>query len=142
MMHNCPIYDRVAGEENPERVTYTYELKQTLRYGENPHQQASFYIKPLGSRFSIAHADQTHGKELSYNNIRDTDAALQIVKEFEKPAAVAVKHMNPCGVGMVKMHQAHLQKHMKLIRHLYSVGLSPLTEKWMQRRPNNYMRFF
>lgn len=90
----------LAGEENPERVTYTYELKQTLRYGENPHQQASFYINPLGSRFSIAHADQTHGKELSYNNIRDTDAALQIVKEFEKPAAVAVKHMNPCGVGV------------------------------------------
>ncbi|GER74198.1 bifunctional phosphoribosylaminoimidazolecarboxamide formyltransferase/IMP cyclohydrolase [Weizmannia acidilactici] len=89
-----------VGEENPERVTFTYELKQTLRYGENPHQKASFYINPLGSEFSIAHAKQLHGKELSYNNIRDADAALQIVKDFKEPAAVAVKHMNPCGIGI------------------------------------------
>ncbi len=86
-------------EENPEKLTVTYELKQTLRYGENPHQQAAFYKKPLGSTFSIANAVQLHGKELSYNNINDADAALQIVKEFAEPAAVAVKHMNPCGVG-------------------------------------------
>jgi len=91
---------RLAGEENPERVTYTYELKQTLRYGENPHQKAAFYQKPLGSEFSIARAKQLHGKELSYNNIRDADAALQIIKDFQEPAAVAVKHMNPCGVGI------------------------------------------
>lgn len=90
----------LAGEEQPERVTFTYELKQPLRYGENPHQQAAFYVRPLGSKFSIAHAKQLHGKELSYNNIHDADAALQIVKEFEEPAAVAVKHMNPCGVGI------------------------------------------
>lgn len=87
-------------EEQPERVTVTYELKQNLRYGENPHQRAAFYQKPLGSDFSIAQATQLHGKELSYNNIRDADAALQIVKEFTEPAAVAVKHMNPCGVGV------------------------------------------
>jgi phosphoribosylaminoimidazolecarboxamide formyltransferase/IMP cyclohydrolase len=90
----------LAGEEQPERVTFTYELKQPLRYGENPHQKAAFYVRPLGSKFSIAHAKQLHGKELSYNNIRDADAALQIVKEFEEPAAVAVKHMNPCGAGI------------------------------------------
>jgi len=89
----------LAGEENPEKLTVTYELKQSLRYGENPHQKAAFYSQPLGSSFSVAQAEQLHGKELSYNNIRDTDAALQIVKEFEEPAAVAVKHMNPCGVG-------------------------------------------
>ncbi|UII56340.1 bifunctional phosphoribosylaminoimidazolecarboxamide formyltransferase/IMP cyclohydrolase [Cytobacillus spongiae] len=89
----------LANEENPEKLTVTYELKQSLRYGENPHQQAAFYRKPLGSVFSIANADQLHGKELSYNNINDADAALQIVKEFTEPAAVAVKHMNPCGVG-------------------------------------------
>ncbi|MDQ0219839.1 bifunctional phosphoribosylaminoimidazolecarboxamide formyltransferase/IMP cyclohydrolase [Peribacillus cavernae] len=88
-----------AEEENPESLTVTYELKQTLRYGENPHQKASFYKKPLGSAFSIAHAEQLHGKELSYNNINDADASIQIVKEFKEPAAVAVKHMNPCGVG-------------------------------------------
>ncbi len=89
----------LADEENPEKLTVTYELKQTLRYGENPHQKAAFYQKPLGSKFSIANAEQLHGKELSYNNINDADAALQIVKEFAEPAAVAVKHMNPCGVG-------------------------------------------
>lgn len=90
----------LAGEEAPEKLTVTYELKQSLRYGENPHQKASFYQKPLGSLFSIANATQLHGKELSYNNINDADAALQIVKDFSEPTAVAVKHMNPCGVGV------------------------------------------
>jgi phosphoribosylaminoimidazolecarboxamide formyltransferase / IMP cyclohydrolase len=90
----------VSGEENPERVTLTYELKQSLRYGENPHQKASFYRAPIGSEFSVAMARQLHGKELSYNNINDANAALQIIKEFTEPAAVAVKHMNPCGVGV------------------------------------------
>lgn len=89
-----------AGEENPESLTVTYEKKQDLRYGENPHQKAAFYKKPLGTKISIASATQLHGKELSYNNINDADAALQIVKEFKEPAAVAVKHMNPCGVGV------------------------------------------
>jgi phosphoribosylaminoimidazolecarboxamide formyltransferase / IMP cyclohydrolase len=89
----------LAQEETPETLTVTYELKQHLRYGENPHQKAAFYKKPLGSTFSIAYAQQLHGKELSYNNINDADAALQIVKEFTEPAAVAVKHMNPCGIG-------------------------------------------
>ena len=92
----------LVGIETPEKLTVTYELKQPLRYGENPHQKASFYRKPLGSKFSIANATQLHGKELSYNNINDADAALQIVKEFTEPAAVAVKHMNPCGVGTGK----------------------------------------
>ena len=92
----------LVGIETPEKLTVTYELKQSLRYGENPHQKASFYRKPLGSKFSIANATQLHGKELSYNNINDADAALQIVKEFTEPAAVAVKHMNPCGVGTGK----------------------------------------
>ncbi|WLR54905.1 bifunctional phosphoribosylaminoimidazolecarboxamide formyltransferase/IMP cyclohydrolase [Mesobacillus subterraneus] len=92
----------LAGEEQPEKMTVTYELKQSLRYGENPHQQAAFYQKPLGSAFSVAAAEQLHGKELSYNNINDANAALQIVKEFSEPAAVAVKHMNPCGVGIGK----------------------------------------
>lgn len=88
-----------VGEEDPETVTYTYEKKQSLRYGENPHQKATFYKKPLAGTVSIAEAVQLHGKELSYNNIKDADAALQIVREFTQPAAVAVKHMNPCGVG-------------------------------------------
>jgi len=90
---------KLTDEETPEKLTVTFELKQSLRYGENPHQKAAFYKKPLGSEASIAYANQLHGKELSYNNINDADAALQIVKEFKEPAAVAVKHMNPCGVG-------------------------------------------
>lgn len=89
----------LTGEEYPDQLTLTYELSQTLRYGENPHQKAAFYRSPLGSSFSIANAHQVHGKELSYNNIQDANAALQMIKEFKMPAAVAVKHMNPCGVG-------------------------------------------
>jgi phosphoribosylaminoimidazolecarboxamide formyltransferase/IMP cyclohydrolase len=88
-----------TGEEYPETLTVTFEKKQALRYGENPHQTAAFYKKPLGASFSIAQATQLHGKELSYNNINDANAALQLVKEFTEPVAVAVKHMNPCGVG-------------------------------------------
>ncbi|CAG9621354.1 bifunctional phosphoribosylaminoimidazolecarboxamide formyltransferase/IMP cyclohydrolase [Sutcliffiella rhizosphaerae] len=86
-------------EKHPESFTVTFEKKQGLRYGENPHQQAAFYQTAVTSDFSIASAEQLHGKELSYNNINDADTALQIVKEFKDPAAVAVKHMNPCGVG-------------------------------------------
>ncbi len=88
-----------VGEKEPESLTVTYERKQGLRYGENPHQSATFYAKPLADDSSIACATQLHGKELSYNNIHDADAALAIVKEFDEPAVVAVKHMNPCGVG-------------------------------------------
>lgn len=96
------ISNYLTEEEFPESLTLTYELKQNLRYGENPHQKAAFYQKRLGSDFSLAYATQLHGKELSYNNIQDGNAALQIVKEFKMPAAVAVKHMNPCGVGTGK----------------------------------------
>ncbi|MCM3715532.1 bifunctional phosphoribosylaminoimidazolecarboxamide formyltransferase/IMP cyclohydrolase [Alkalihalobacillus oceani] len=90
---------KAVGEEEPESLTVTFERKQGLRYGENPHQRATFYQKPLADSSSIAEAKQLHGKELSYNNIHDADAALAIVKEFTEPAVVAVKHMNPCGVG-------------------------------------------
>lgn len=88
-----------VGEAEPEKLTLTYDLKQTLRYGENSHQNASFYQDALPSAFSIAQAKQLHGKELSYNNIRDADAAIRIVREYNYPTAVAVKHMNPCGLG-------------------------------------------
>ncbi|GLF91662.1 bifunctional purine biosynthesis protein PurH [Bacillus safensis] len=88
-----------VGETEPEQFTVTFEKKQSLRYGENPHQAATFYENALQTKGSLATATQLHGKELSYNNIKDADAALQIVREFTEPAAVAVKHMNPCGVG-------------------------------------------
>ncbi|AST89794.1 MULTISPECIES: bifunctional phosphoribosylaminoimidazolecarboxamide formyltransferase/IMP cyclohydrolase [Sutcliffiella] len=89
-----------VNETFPESFTVTYEKKQDLRYGENPHQKAAFYEAPLRADNSIASATQLHGKELSYNNINDAEAALQIIKDFTEPAVVAVKHMNPCGVGV------------------------------------------
>lgn len=89
---------RRVGEEFPESITLTYEKVQSLRYGENPHQKAGFY-KALFADYSMSQAEQLHGKELSYNNIQDANAALEILKEFDEPTVVAVKHMNPCGVG-------------------------------------------
>ena len=90
----------VTGDPLPERFSVTYEKIQDLRYGENPHQKAAFYKKPLAPAGTLTTAEQLHGKELSYNNINDANAALQIVKEFDEPTVVAVKHMNPCGVGV------------------------------------------
>ncbi len=89
-----------TGETHPEKWTLTFEKAQELRYGENPHQSAAFYREPLSGSGTVATAEQLHGKELSYNNINDANAALEMVSEFDQPAAVAVKHMNPCGVGV------------------------------------------
>ena len=91
---------QLAGEEFPERLTLTYELEKNLRYGENPQQRAAFYRTPLAPATSLVHAEQLQGKELSYNNINDANAALGLVAEFTEPCAVAMKHMNPCGVGV------------------------------------------
>ncbi len=91
---------KLVGEEEPEKLTLTFERKQGLRYGENGHQKAIFYEEALAVPFSLAQAKQLHGKELSYNNIRDADAAIRISREFVEPAVVAVKHMNPCGIGI------------------------------------------
>ena len=86
-------------EGEQESLTLTFDLKQSLRYGENSHQKASFYASSIPTAFSIASAKQLHGKELSYNNIKDADACLRMMSEFKSPTAVAVKHMNPCGIG-------------------------------------------
>ena len=84
-------------EAFPTRLTIGGLLKQTLRYGENPHQQAAFYVN--GTRPGVATARQIQGKELSYNNLNDTDAAIEAVAEFAAPTVVIVKHANPCGVA-------------------------------------------
>lgn len=84
----------------PDTYSVTYEKVQSLRYGENPHQQAAFYKNAQASSYSLASAKQLHGKELSYNNIQDANAALEIIAEYEEPTSVAVKHMNPCGIGI------------------------------------------
>ena len=89
-----------TNEEFPESLTITFDKVQDLRYGENPHQKAAFY-KGMNPKYSLANATQLHGKELSYNNIQDGNAAIEILKDFEgQYAAVGLKHMNPCGVGI------------------------------------------
>lgn len=88
-----------TGEKFPETFTITYDKVQDLRYGENPHQDAAFY-KSADPKYSIANAKQLHGKELSYNNIQDANACIEVLKDFDEPCAVGMKHMNPCGVGI------------------------------------------
>ena len=87
------------GQEFPERLSFTGTLRQTLRYGENPHQSAAFYVDG-SARPGIATSRQIQGKELSYNNLNDTDAAFEALAEFDDPAIVIVKHANPCGVAV------------------------------------------
>lgn len=89
-----------VGQDFPSSFVMGGTLKQSLRYGENPHQRAAFYATGVGG--GIASATQLQGKELSYNNINDADAALQLVAEFSDPAAVIIKHANPCGVAIGK----------------------------------------
>ena len=84
-------------EPFPERMTLSGTKRQSLRYGENPHQQAAFYVN--GTRAGVATARQIQGKELSYNNLNDTDAAFECVAEFEGPTVAIIKHANPCGVA-------------------------------------------
>ena len=85
-----------------EKLFLEYDLRQSLRYGENPHQSAKFYASAQKVPYSLATAEQLHGKELSYNNIQDANAALNIVREFKEPFCVGLKHMNPCGAATGK----------------------------------------
>ena len=85
-----------------EKLFLEYDLKQPLRYGENPHQSANFYAALEPSPFSLAFATQIQGKELSYNNIQDANAALNVLRDFKEPFCVALKHMNPCGAAVGK----------------------------------------
>lgn len=86
----------------PEKKFLNFEQIQSLRYGENPHQKAAFYRMEGDEAYSVAHSIQLWGKELSYNNIQDANAALAIVREFEEPFCVGLKHMNPCGAAVGK----------------------------------------
>ncbi len=102
--------DEAEPEHWAEEIDPPFNLKQELRYGENPHQFAAFYIEPDLERPCIATAEQLHGKELSYNNILDLDSALNLACEFAEPAAVVVKHNNPCGAATGgKLAEAFLQ---------------------------------
>src|SRR6478672_842005 len=102
-------FARQQGETFPERLTLSAGRVQTLRYGENPHQQAAFYSDG-SKRPGVATARQVQGKELSCNNINDTDAAYECVAEFSEPACAIIKHANPCGVAIgTTIEQAYLR---------------------------------
>ncbi len=87
-------------DQLPGSLRLSFERRSTLRYGENPHQDAAFYVEPDFSSASLAAAEQLNGKELSYNNLLDLDAALAIVRDFTEPAAAVLKHNNPCGCAI------------------------------------------
>jgi phosphoribosylaminoimidazolecarboxamide formyltransferase/IMP cyclohydrolase len=92
-------YMRKAAGLN-EKLFLEFDLVQGLRYGENPHQQAKFYSSANTGSYSLANVKQLNGKELSYNNIQDANAALCIAREFDEPFCVGLKHMNPCGAAI------------------------------------------
>ncbi len=102
--YDAMVAQYLAAEEDgtpPAQFTLAYDRVATLRYGENPHQSAALYAAPEGAASgTITGARQLQGKELSYNNIADTDAALECIKVFDRPACVIVKHANPCGVAL------------------------------------------
>ena len=103
--YDCLIQQYLRGQledaiEFPQNLTVTFEKVQDMRYGENPHQKAAFYRDLTDIAGTLPAAKQLHGKELSYNNINDTNGALELLREFDTTAVVAVKHGNPCGVGV------------------------------------------
>ena len=102
MISNYFAERNFKNEKSPFKSTYSfqYKIRQGLRYGENPHQKAAFYVAEDANESNISTAQQIQGKQLSFNNIADTDAALECVKQFTEPACVIVKHANPCGVAI------------------------------------------
>ena len=86
-------------QDFPNRIFTKFQKKEVMRYGENPHQKAAFYVDETKQGNGLGNANQLQGKQLSYNNIADTDAALECVKSFEEPTCVIIKHANPCGVA-------------------------------------------
>ncbi len=93
-----------------EKLFLEFDLKQSLRYGENPHQSAKFYASTKAIPFSLASGKQLQGKEMSYNNIQDANAALNIARDFQEPFCVALKHMNPCGAAVAATIEEAWQK--------------------------------
>ena len=109
--YDTAIYNYLAGKENGASgdLTIDFQKAQDLRYGENPHQKAAFFKDPASKESGICNAKQLQGKELSFNNILDLNAAIEIVKDFDEPAASVIKHTNPCGAAIAKtLLQAYL----------------------------------
>jgi len=102
------MVQKTEDQEFPRTLNLQFHHAQSMRYGENPHQSAAFYTERGSAEACVATATQLQGKALSYNNIADTDAALECVKQFEQPACVIVKHANPCGVAVdSNIHDAY-----------------------------------
>lgn len=91
---------KLSSSALPDTFNMTMRKVQDLRYGENPHQKAAFYVDNKAKEPSVSNAVQLHGKEMSYNNIMDADAAIEIIKEFDEPAVTIIKHTNPCGTAV------------------------------------------
>ncbi|MDR7869279.1 MAG: bifunctional phosphoribosylaminoimidazolecarboxamide formyltransferase/IMP cyclohydrolase [Tissierellaceae bacterium] len=103
-------FNDLSGVQFPETLTLTYKKEQSLRYGENPHQAAAFYREFGDVNGTLAAGKQLHGKELSFNNINDSNGAIRALKEFDEPTIVAVKHSNPCGIGSGKtLEEAYIK---------------------------------
>src|SRR5690606_36465274 len=99
-----------GSKDFPRTYNLQFFKEEALRYGENSHQRSAFYTEKHAAQGSIASARQLQGKELSYNNIADTDAALETVKQFDDIACVIVKHANPCGVAIASsLKEAYLR---------------------------------
>ncbi|MFW5985195.1 MAG: bifunctional phosphoribosylaminoimidazolecarboxamide formyltransferase/IMP cyclohydrolase [Halanaerobiaceae bacterium] len=113
------IYDYLSTRDKkekegglPDNFVLNVDKKMDLRYGENPHQKAAFYVDSRITEPSVTNAEKLHGKELSFNNINDTDGALELIKEFREPTAAVIKHTNPCGLATAEnIHDAYVQAH-------------------------------
>ena len=109
----------------------SFERKQLLRYGENPHQSGALYVESNAPAGTIARSELLAGKELSFNNIADADAALECVKAFQRtPACVIVKHANPCGVALAAAPARRMNWPTRVIRFPHSAASSPSTIVW------------
>lgn len=104
------LRSRLEDNNMPEKLSLTYEKVSDLRYGENPHQKAAFYKEVLTTKGALTSAIQLHGKELSFNNINDTNGALDLLKEYSEPTVIGVKHTNACGVGTgIDVYDAYMK---------------------------------
>ncbi len=108
--YDSAISNYLETENFPERLSFGFKKKQEMRYGENPYQDAAFYTDPLSREPGIGNAEQLGGKELSYNNIMDSDGALNIIKEFDQPCVSVIKHANPSGAAVSEKIEDALEK--------------------------------
>lgn len=134
--YDAAIAEWLAGEKFPEEKFLVLKREASLRYGENPHQEASLY-RVLGERGPLLEARVLQGKAMSFNNYLDAEAAWNLVSEFAEPSCVAVKHQNPCGVALGKTPLDATRRPTRPIPFPYSAASWLLTARWTvpRRRP-------